>query len=222
MDAPAREAAQAMVRVQVEARGVRDPRVLEAMRSVPRHLFTPGLSMEEAYSDHARPTAEGQTISQPYIVARMTELLEVEPGMKVLEIGTGSGYQTAVLAKLGAVVVSVERYDSLAVRAREALQRVGDELDLPTPPRVVTGDGTLGFEAEAPFDRILFTAAGPEVPDSYREQLADPGRIVGPVGDRYQQVLISLDLRDGRWERREDIGCRFVPLVGEQGWKHGE
>ena len=148
----------------------------------------------------------------------MTELLGVEPGMKVLEIGTGSGYQTAVLATLGAEVVSVERYQTLAQRARAALEG----LDLPTQPRVVTGDGTLGQEDGGPYDRILFTAGGPVVPEAYREQLADPGRIVGPVGDRHQQVLLVLDLRASRWTRREDIGCRFVPLVGEQGWKHGE
>lgn len=218
MDPAAREAAEAMVRTQIEARGVRDPRVLEAMRSVPRHHFVPDLSLAEAYDDHARPTGEGQTISQPYIVARMTELLRVEPGMTVLEIGTGSGYQTAVLAALGARVVSVERYESLAQRAREALRGI----ELPQQPRVVTGDGTLGFAGAASYDRILFTAAGPAVPESYREQLADPGRIVGPVGDRHQQVLVVVELHDGRWTTREDIGCRFVPLVGEQGWKHGE
>lgn len=211
-----------MVEHDLRRRGVRDPRVLEAMRRVPRHRFVPGMPVERAYADRALPTAEGQTISQPYIVARMTELLHVDPGVRVLEIGTGSGYQAAVLATLGARVVSVERSPALAERARQVLADVLGEIeaveDGDAAVRVVVGDGTLGWPEGAPYDRIMVTAAAPSVPEAYREQLADPGLIVIPLGDREQQYLTVIQRREGQFVQTRDTGCRFVPLVGEAGW----
>ena len=208
------ELAQRMVREQIAGRGIRDPRVLAAMRRVPRHRFVPHQPVETAYADRALPTAAGQTISQPYMVARMTELLAVEPGQKVLEIGTGSGYQAALLLQLGARLTTIERCEELA-RPAEALLR---ELYPDAALRVVVGDGSLGFAADAPYDRMLFTCGAPDLPDACREQLADPGRIVIPTGERGEQILMVYDLAEGTWKTMHDIGCRFVPLVGEQGW----
>ena len=211
-------AAREMVEMQLKPQGIRDKAVLEAMARVPRHRFLPDRSVEDAYSDHALPTAEGQTISQPLMVARMTELLEVRPGVKVLEIGTGSGYQTAVLAALGAQVVTLERFESLAQRARQMFE----ELDVQPRPQVVVGDGTLGWPGEAPYDRSLVTAGAPAMPSAYRDQLADPGRIVIPLGNRQQQMRTLVTLRSGAWDQVEDLACQFVPLVGEEGWVYGD
>ena len=207
--------AERMVREQLEDRGIRDPRVLAAMRSVPRHAFMPDASVEAAYADHAMPTAEGQTISQPYIVAKMTELLAVEPGMRVLEVGCGSGYQSAVLLEMGAEVVGVERHAGLAEAARTRLTRRYD----PARFTVIEGDGSMGCEAHAPYDRILVTAAAPRPPLPLRRQLADPGRLVIPLGDRTSQRLTVMDLRDGQWTRSDNTPCRFVPLLGEHGFE---
>jgi len=207
-------AAEQMVERQLRGRGIQDPRVLEAMAAVPRHAFVPGVSVAAAYSDRALPTDLGQTISQPYVVARMTELLAVEPGHRVLEIGTGSGYQAAVLAHLGASVVTLERHAPLADAAREALRAVVPGADI----RVVVGDGTLGYPDRAPYDRIIATAASPDVPQSLRDQLGEGGRLVIPVGRRQGQVMKVIDRRGGRFVETDDLPVRFVPLIGEQGW----
>lgn len=208
-------AAERMVSTQLVERGIKHPAVLDAMRAVPRHLFVPDVSIEKAYSDHALPTTGGQTISQPYIVARMTELLCVQPGMKVLEIGTGSGYQTAILARMGASVVTIEHSPELMDRARQVLAEVCPGMDI----RMLLTDGTLGDPEGAPFDRILVTAAAPHVPGAYLQQLADPGRIVIPLGDRHGQTLTVIDRQADQFTHTDDIACRFVPLVGEDGWK---
>lgn len=212
-------AAQNMVRTQLRDRGIRDERVLAAMQGVPRHLFVPEVDVEAAYADHALPTAEGQTISQPYIVAYMTELLRVDPSARVLEIGTGSGYQTAVLATLGAQVISIERHEALAERARAVLREL---LPPDAAVQVVTGDGTVGYPLASPYDRIIVTAAAPRVPSAYRHQLADGGRLVLPVGDRERQVLMVVDRKGDRFVELEDLPCRFVPLVGEDAWGFGD
>lgn len=207
-----------MVERQIAARGVRDPRVLEAMRQVPRHLFVPERHRGEAYADRALPNAEGQTISQPYMVALMTEALAVSPGNRVLEVGTGSGYQAAVLARLGAAVFSIERHPALAAAARTALAEAGSGQVV-----VSVGDGSEGLPAEAPFDRILVTAAAPEVPRALQEQLAAGGRLVIPVGPRSMQHLVVVSrLESGEFRTEASHGCIFVPLVGRYGWDEGD
>jgi protein-L-isoaspartate(D-aspartate) O-methyltransferase len=199
-----------MVRTQVESRDVRDPRVLDAMRRVPRHLFVPSASLYAAYEDHPVAIGHGQTISQPYIVAFMTELLELRGPERVLEIGTGSGYQAAILCELAAAVYSVERIPQLAERARAALAQRGY-----SNVSVRLGDGSMGWPEEAPFDRILVAAASPEVPSALREQLADNGLIVVPVGDlRGAQDLVIARRTGSTISLRTSIGCRFVPLLG--------
>ncbi len=203
-----------MIRRQIQARGVDSPAVLQAMSRVPRHEFVPDADIEEAYSDQAMATAEGQTISQPYMVARMTQLLDVSPGMHVLEIGTGSGYQTAILAVMGASVTSIERYDSLAADARKRLDRLFPDL----PVDIVVGDGTKGYEPHAPYDRLLVTAAAPSLPEACRRQLKEDGVIVIPIGDRHHQILTVFYRRGDDWQRQHDVPCRFVPLVGQDGW----
>ncbi len=203
-----------MVREQLEARGIRSRAVLDAMRTVPRHLFVEEALALQAYDDRPQPIGHGQTISQPYIVARMSELLEVQPGMKVLEIGTGSGYQAAILAAMGAEVYTVERVRELYFAARERLMalrffRVKCKLD----------DGTLGWPEEALFDRIIVTAGGPEVPLPLLEQLNDPGRLVIPVGaQRKMQQLILIKKQEGRFTRTRMEDVVFVDLVGQHGW----
>lgn len=203
-----------MVREQLAAH-IRDERVLNAMRRVPRHRFVNPADRDRAYDDRPLPTAHGQTISQPLIVALMTEMLDVHPNMRVLEIGTGSGYQTAILAELGATVVSIDRVSSLTATAEAVLRELGyhDRITL------LTGDGTLGAPQHAPFDRILVTAGAPHIPQAYREQLRDGGKIVIPVGTREQQTLTVATLSGNEWLEQKSIGCRFVPLVGEQGWR---
>ena len=213
------DAIETMIHQQLEARGIRDPRVLEAMRRVPRHQFVPSVDLVTAYADRALPTRNGQTISQPYIVARMTELLQIEPGQRVLEVGAGSGYQAAVLMAMGAHVIGIERDPELAGEAERALTALdlGDRADTVT---IITGDGTCGSPDHAPFDRILATAAAPDLPTPLAEQLRDPGRAVLPIGDRAQQVLTVIDHRDGQWTRTTDTPCRFVPLIGAHGFGH--
>ena len=181
-----------MVADQLRRRGIRDERLLAAMAAVPRERFVPDGSRRQAYDDSALPLEAGQSISQPYMVARMTELLAVRDGDRILEIGTGSGYQAAILAGLGARIVSIERHRELAESARDRLDAIGlaDRVDI----RV--GDGSLGEPASAPYDGIVVTAAAPRVPDALREQLADGGRLVIPVGPRDRQVLV-LVVRDG-------------------------
>lgn len=202
-----------MVETQIAARGIRDPRVLEVMRQIPRHLFLDEGMWDQAYQDHPLPIGEKQTISQPYIVALMTEALELTPRDKVLEIGTGSGYQTAILASLCDWVYSVERIRSLALKAR----RVLDELRLYNVS-IKIGDGTEGWPEHAPYQAILVTAGAPEIPLPLKEQLAEGGRLVIPVGDRFSQSLYKLVKRKEEFHQEDLGGCRFVDLVGKYGW----
>ena len=198
-----------MVSQQIEGRGVKDPRVLESMRTVPRHLFVPAASRDDAYLDTPLPIGDSQTISQPYIVALMTELLEVGPNSKVLEIGTGSGYQAAVLAAMGVDVFSIEIRQGLCERAQQTLAELGY-----TRARVRCGDGYGGWPEEAPFDGIIVTAAPASVPDPLLGQLADGANMVIPVGDFYQELKVITRIGD-RFEERSVIPVRFVPMTGE-------
>jgi protein-L-isoaspartate(D-aspartate) O-methyltransferase len=196
-----------MVDGQIRARGVRDRRVLEAMARIPRHLFVPEGLRTGAYADEPLPIGEGQTISQPYIVAYMTEALGLEGGERVLEIGTGSGYQTAVLASIASQVFTIEIIDSLSVRARQTLESLGY-----TNIRFRTGDGSKGWPEEAPFDAVMVTAAASEVPRELENQLVDGGAMIVPVGTDFQELLLIR--RDKRRMRRERLlPVRFVPLV---------
>jgi len=205
-----------MVRKQLAARGVADERVLEAMRQVPRHLFVAEHLVSSAYGDHALPLGQtGQTISQPYVVARMSELLDVHPEHSVLEIGTGSGYQTAILAHLARKVYSLERVDELA---KEAIRRMR-ELGLGNV-KIQTFDGTVGWSEFAPYDRILVTAGAPELPRPLLDQLRAPGRLVIPEGSRRGQRLVVYDKdADGLVSRHEGEMVVFVPLIGRHGWQ---
>jgi protein-L-isoaspartate(D-aspartate) O-methyltransferase len=202
-----------MLRRQLRGRGIADTRVLHAMGKVPRERFVPPEAMDEAYADHALAIGSGQTISQPYIVALMTEALELSGGEKVLEIGTGCGYQAAVLAELARDVLSIERLAPLADQARQKLA------DLSYGNVTVrTGDGTLGWPERAPFERIIVTAMAAECPPALFEQLAEGGILVIPLGDRNSQVLEVIRKFEGRKHATAISGCRFVPLIGEQGW----
>ena len=205
-----------MVERQLRARGIADERVLAAMLSVPRDAFLDEGQRAVAYADEALPIASGQTISQPYIVARMTELLRVGPGERVLEIGTGSGYQAAVLAAMGCRVTTIERHAALADQARERLRDLGfaDAID------VRIGDGSLGAPDEAPWRAILVAAAAPAVPAALRDQLdRDGGRLVVPVGPRDHQELIVVTRSGDDWTERSDGPVAFVPLIGEGGFR---
>jgi protein-L-isoaspartate(D-aspartate) O-methyltransferase len=206
-----------MVDSQIRSRGIRDERVLKTMEMIPRHLFVDEGLINRAYNDNPLPIGERQTISQPYIVALMTEALELTGNEKVLEIGTGCGYQSAILSKLADRVFSIERIASLAGKARMLL----DSLDC-FNVLISVGDGTCGWREEAPFDAVMIAAGAPDVPRPILEQLAVGGRLVIPVGSQYSQVLLKLtrlseDIED---VKREDLGgCRFVNLVGEHGWE---
>jgi protein-L-isoaspartate(D-aspartate) O-methyltransferase len=204
-----------MVANQLRGRGVSHERVLAVMGTLPRELFIPEWRRDLAYADEAVPIQAGQTISQPYIVARMTELLAPEPGDRVLEIGTGSGYQAAVLAMLGCQVTTFERQPELAASARERLARLGfsDRVE------VRLADGSLGDPDAQPYPRIIVTAAAPRIPDTLREQLADEGRMVIPVGSRDRQDLLVVTRHGDEWEERSDGACVFVPLIGEGGFE---
>ncbi|MCJ8502087.1 protein-L-isoaspartate(D-aspartate) O-methyltransferase [Desulfatitalea alkaliphila] len=205
---------QEMVDKQIAARGVTDPAVLAAMRTVPRHLFVSEALMDQAYSDFPLPIGEQQTISQPYIVAEMTQALQLTPDDRVLEIGTGSGYQAAVLAQIAYRVYTIERIYNLYTRTRKLFDQLGYH-------NIVTrySDGTTGWKDESPFDAIIVTAGAPEVPRVLVDQLALGGRMVIPVGNQYAQELVQL-VRDEKGVRQTDLGgCRFVKLVGEHGWK---
>jgi protein-L-isoaspartate(D-aspartate) O-methyltransferase len=191
--------------------GIRDARVLEAMARVPREEFVSDADRDIAYGDHALSIGEGQTISQPFVVARMTELLATLPEHRVLEVGTGSGYQAAVLAELAREVISIERHAALADAARERLQRLGY-----ANVRVIHADASLGYPPEAPYDRILITAAAPRIDPALAEQLTPDGLIVAPVGDLDQQELVVRDAR-GREQRHGPV--RFVPLRGRAGFR---
>jgi protein-L-isoaspartate(D-aspartate) O-methyltransferase len=204
---------QQMVRQQIRARGVKDRRVLEAMAKVPREEFIPADQRPHAYEDGPLPIGEGQTISQPYIVALMTELLEVKKAGKVLEIGTGSGYQAAVLAELTPHVYTIEIIPTLAQRAEKTLKRLGY-----STVKVRTGDGYLGWPEQAPFDGIIVTCAPEKVPEPLKEQLAEGGRMVIPVGPQWtSQTLYVLRKRGSKLEQTAVIPVRFVPMVREGG-----
>ena len=205
---------QRMVADQIMARGIADERVLAAMSAVPRHFFVDEAMAAEAYEDYPLPIGLGQTISQPYVVALMSQLLEAAPGMKVLEIGTGSGYQAAVLAEMGLDVYSVERMRDLHLRTSALLRKLRY---FHIACRL--GDGTLGWPEEAPFERILVTAGGPFIPEPLVDQLADPGILVMPVGgDKRAQRLVRLRKQQGRLHKEVREGVAFVDLVGKHGW----
>jgi protein-L-isoaspartate(D-aspartate) O-methyltransferase len=204
-----------MVATQLRRRGIADERVLHAMNTIPREMFVTETQRREAYADEALPIPAGQTISQPYMVAWMTELLAPHAGDRVLEIGTGSGYQTAILAILGAAVVSIERQPELAAAARERLARLG----LGGAVDIRVGDGSVGDAAGAPYDAIVVTAAAPSIPTPLREQLSrDGGRLVIPVGDRQRQDLMLVVRNGDEWHARNEGACVFVPLLGEAGF----
>jgi protein-L-isoaspartate(D-aspartate) O-methyltransferase len=206
----------AMVEVQLRARGIRDPRVLEAMRRVPRHHFVSADHQDEAYDDHPIPIGFGQTISQPYIVAAMLASLQLTPQDVVLEVGAGSGYQTALLAELAALVVAIERYAPLAQRARETLHSLGYN-----NAKVVVADGSLGYAEDAPYDAILVAAAAPQIPPPLLEQLREGGRMILPVGMPDSQVLQLVRKMEGRFDVVHLDPCRFVPLLGREGFQPG-
>lgn len=206
-----------MVDTQIRARGVTDPRVLKVMETTPRHLFVDEGLIDQAYNDNPLPIGERQTISQPYIVALMTEALELKGRERVLEIGTGSGYQTAILAQLSDRVFSIERVASLASRARKIL----DQLNCYNVA-IRVGDGSYGWKEEAPFDAIITTAAVPGFPRHLLDQLAPGGKLVVPAGSRDIQTLYKLtrSMENPEEIKKEDLGgCRFVSLIGESGWK---
>lgn len=209
------QARERMVRTQLESRDIDDERVLEAFRQVPRERFVPEDYRDLAHRDGPIPIGRGQTISQPYVVALMTQALSIEPGDRVLEVGTGSGYQAAILAELDAEVFTVERHEELADFAREVLEKTGyDDVDL------MHGDGTRGWAEHAPYDAILVTAAGPTTPKSLLEQLKVGGRLVIPVEEGVgRQQLVRVTRKDGDEFDRESLGAvAFVPLIGEEGW----
>jgi len=203
-----------MVARQIRDRGIHSARVLEAMQAVPRHLFVPAEWLRAAYADEPLPIGEGQTISQPFMVAAMAEALSLEGEERVLEVGCGSGYQAAVLSRLAREVIAVEMQAALAASARERLARLGY-----ANVTVEDGDGSAGWPALAPYDAILVTAAAPEVPKPLIDQLAEGGRLVIPVGGSKHQELLRIVKREGRTIERSLYSCRFVPLLGRYGWR---
>jgi protein-L-isoaspartate(D-aspartate) O-methyltransferase len=205
-----------MVADQLRGRGVTDERVLEAMGAVPREAFVPEGMRRDAYADGALPIEAGQTISQPLMVAKMTEHLAVEPGDRILEIGTGSGYQAAILAWLGADVTSLERQVALIQPARDRIAALAPSLAGSVTIR--EADGSLGDAGGAPWDGIIVTAAAPSVPQELREQLRDDARLVIPVGSRDRQLLTIVTRHGDEWDERSDGYCVFVPLIGSGGF----
>jgi protein-L-isoaspartate(D-aspartate) O-methyltransferase len=202
-----------MVEDQIIARGIKDPKVIGAMKKVPRHLFVEEALQGQAYSDHPLPIGEKQTISQPYMVALMTEALELKGMEKVLEIGAGSGYQTAILAEIALKVFSIERIRSLTIKARKLLYELG-YLNV----EIKFSDGTYGWLEESPFDAIIVTAGAPNIPQILIDQLVMGGRLVIPVGDAFVQDLIRVTKTEEEVKREDLGGCRFVKLIGEYGW----
>jgi protein-L-isoaspartate(D-aspartate) O-methyltransferase len=203
-----------MVEEQLRARGIRDPHVLAAMGKVPREEFIAGEDLRDAYGDHPLPIGAGQTVSQPYIVAAMVEAMDLRPTDRVLEVGTGTGYQAAILAEMAAEVWTIERHAELATRAREILARLGYRNVC-----VIHGDGSVGLPEHAPFDKILVAAAAPSIPQSLVAQLTEGGRLVVPVGGRYEQQVHIVHKQGGEiFVTTHDL-CRFVPLVGAEGWQ---
>ena len=206
-----------MVRHQIEARRIKDPVVLSAFRSVPRHLFVSEALRDQAYGDYPLPIGEQQTISQPYIVAEMTQALELRKDDRVLEIGTGFGYQAAILAEIVYRVYTIERIRSLYIQARKLLDKLHYHNIV-----MRCSDGTAGWKDESPFDAIIVTAGAPHVPEKLLDQLAEGGRMVVPVGNQHSQDLIKV-VKDKKGIHQSNLGgCRFVKLIGEQGWKENK
>jgi protein-L-isoaspartate(D-aspartate) O-methyltransferase len=205
---------ESMVADQLVPRGISDKLVLDAMKKVPRHKFMPEELESSAYEDNALPIGEGQTISQPYMVAIMTEKLGLKGREKILEIGTGSGYQAAVLAEIAKKVYTIEYVPSLAEKAKKKFDDLGYK-----NIEVIVGDGTLGLPEKAPFNGIMVTAGAPSIPKTLTDQLAEGGRLVIPVGERFMQILTIVTKRGRKLDIEESIACVFVPLVGKYGWK---
>jgi protein-L-isoaspartate(D-aspartate) O-methyltransferase len=203
-----------MVEEQIVSRGIREPKLVGAMKKIPRHLFVEEALQNQAYSDHPLPIGEKQTISQPYMVALMTEALLLTGKEKVLEIGTGSGYQTAILAELSEKVFSIERIRSLAIRARRLLYELGC-----FNVEIKIFDGTLGWIEESPFDAILVTAGSPDIPQPLIDQLVVGGKLVIPVGDAFVQDLFRVTKTEEGFKKEDLGGCRFVKLIGKYGWE---
>jgi len=203
-----------MVEEQLMSRGINDQRVLDVFGKIERHKFMPKNLVSNAYADFPVPIGEGQTISQPYIVALMTECLSLTGQEKVLEIGTGSGYQTAILAELSKEVYSIERFENLAKNAEGILNELGY-----ANIKIKVGDGTLGWPEAAPFDRIIITAASARIPLPLSEQLKDNGKLIMPLGESFSQVLTLFEKKENRLEAMQICGCIFVPLVGKYGYK---
>lgn len=204
-----------MVEFQLERRGIADRALLEAFRNVPRHLFVKSSLIDQAYEDYPLPIDDNQTISQPYIVALMIEKLKLKKDDKVLEIGTGSGYQTAILAEIADRVFTVDRIGGLVKKARQKLKHMGY-----SNINYRIDDGTLGWEQFAPFDAVVVSAAAPSIPLALFNQLAEKGRMVIPVGDKFSQQLQLVRKINGKIDITNYGGCTFVPLIGEQGWEH--
>jgi protein-L-isoaspartate(D-aspartate) O-methyltransferase len=203
-----------MVEEQLRRRGIHDQRLLAVMANIPRHSFVSSDYQLAAYEDRPFPIGEGQTISQPYMVAVMTQSLELKGDERVLEIGTGSGYQTAILAEMAKTIFTIERIQELLLRAQKILQELGYENIF-----FLTGDGTKGWPEKAPFDGIIVTAGAPEIPQTLTSQLAEGGRLVIPVGPRYTQTLYKVTRKRNQFTEEDLTGCVFVPLVGDFGWK---
>ena len=203
-----------MVKEQLIKRGINDERVLKAMGSVPRHMFVDQAFWPRAYGDHPLPIEHDQTISQPYIVALMCQELKLPEGKKILEIGTGSGYQCAILAVMGYSVYTIERYGELSKRARVIIKTLGIS-DI----HFKVGDGSIGWKEKSPFDGVVVTASAPDVPEELFEQLITGGKIIIPVGSRFSQRLLVIEKGEKIIEKRDICGCTFVPLIGQQGWE---
>ncbi|MBN1574751.1 MAG: protein-L-isoaspartate(D-aspartate) O-methyltransferase [Deltaproteobacteria bacterium] len=203
-----------MVKTQIESRGIRDPKVLNAFLTVKRHLFVEEALRPQSHNDYPLPIGSGQTISQPYIVALMTEGLDLKEDDRVLEIGTGSGYQTAILAEIAKEVYSVERIKELSERTKKLLKELGY-----TNIEIKVDDGTTGWAGKSPFDAIIVTAASPDIPRPLTDQLKEGGRMVIPVGGRASQDLIKVMKKKGKLVKENLGGCRFVKLIGEYGWR---
>jgi len=203
-----------MVEEQIVSRGIKDPRLIAAMKKIPRHLFVEEALQSQAYTDHPLPIGDKQTISQPYMVALMTEALLLTGRERILEVGTGSGYQTAILAELSEKVFSVERIRPLAIRARTLLYELGY-----FNVEIKIFDGTFGWMDESPFDAILVTAGSPDIPETLIDQLAVGGKLVIPVGDAFVQDLFRVTKTEGGVKKEDLGGCRFVKLIGKYGWE---
>ena len=204
-----------MVEEQIVSRGIKDPRLIAAMKKIPRHLFVEEALQSQAYTDHPLPIGDKQTISQPYMVALMTEALLLTGRERILEIGTGSGYQTAILAELSEKAFSVERIRPLAIRARKLLYELGY-----FNVEIKIFDGTFGWMEESPFDAILVTAGSPDIPETLIDQLAVGGKLVIPVGDAFVQDLFRVTKTEGGVKKEDLGGCRFVKLIGKYGWEN--